>query len=531
MKMVKSLLLGSAAGFVAVAGAQAADLPVKAKPVEYVKVCSLYGAGFFYIPGTDTCIKLGGAVRVEVDENAGSRGIPVGLGSAAEATQGALNRDTTNPTNYYTRIFFSVDARQQTDYGTLRTYFRFGVQDTSPTDNPGASGSASSGNLASVTPFWDRAFIQFAGFTVGRTVSFYDGLTWADFNYNNPRTTFDSGANGITVWAYTAQFGNGISATVSAEDPNGRFKGVTAFGTGISNPIGIGSQFQSFNGLAGQSITSGSNTTVATQNGFLFPDVIGSLRVDQAWGSAQIMAAMHDASGGYYEDQSTPGYILSGHPNNAFGWAAGGAFTINLPTFGATGNVNSEPNVDQLKASFSYTEGAVGYATNENGASLLVNGNNSLGFAQLFDGAYLNTPGFPDSQVKLTTAWSAYVGYQHLWTPQWRTSVYGGYLNVSPDADVQTAVCSGTLAGTPISGVAPGGSSCLNWSVWQAGTRTQWNPVNQLDVGVDVLYSKFNSEFAGTGAVFAIPGLTSKTTAADQDVWSVMFRVQRNFWP
>ena len=60
MKMVKSLLLGSAAGLVAVAGAQAADLPVKAKPVEYVKICSLYGEGFFYIPGTDTCIKIGG---------------------------------------------------------------------------------------------------------------------------------------------------------------------------------------------------------------------------------------------------------------------------------------------------------------------------------------------------------------------------------------------------------------------------------------------------------------------------------------
>ena len=65
MKMVKSLLLGSAAGLVAVAGAQAADLPVKAKPVEYVKICSIYGAGFFYIPGTDTCIKIGGWVRAE----------------------------------------------------------------------------------------------------------------------------------------------------------------------------------------------------------------------------------------------------------------------------------------------------------------------------------------------------------------------------------------------------------------------------------------------------------------------------------
>ena len=70
MKMVKSLLLGTAAGLVAVAGAQAADLPVKAKPVQYVKICSLYGAGFYYIPGTDTCLKVGGEVRVEADFNA-----------------------------------------------------------------------------------------------------------------------------------------------------------------------------------------------------------------------------------------------------------------------------------------------------------------------------------------------------------------------------------------------------------------------------------------------------------------------------
>src|ERR1700710_728640 len=60
MKMIKSLILGSAAGLAALSGAQAADLPVKAKAVEYVRICSLYGAGFFYIPGTDTCIKLGG---------------------------------------------------------------------------------------------------------------------------------------------------------------------------------------------------------------------------------------------------------------------------------------------------------------------------------------------------------------------------------------------------------------------------------------------------------------------------------------
>src|SRR3954470_1175298 len=69
MKMVKSLILGSAAGLLAMSGAQAADLPVKAKTGEFVSICSLYGAGFFYIPGTDTCIKLGGYVRVDTTFN------------------------------------------------------------------------------------------------------------------------------------------------------------------------------------------------------------------------------------------------------------------------------------------------------------------------------------------------------------------------------------------------------------------------------------------------------------------------------
>src|SRR2546423_13202869 len=71
MNTVKTLLLGTAAGLVAVAGAQAADMPVKAAPVQYVKICSLYGDGFYYIPGTDICLKVGGYVRGEYFWNAG----------------------------------------------------------------------------------------------------------------------------------------------------------------------------------------------------------------------------------------------------------------------------------------------------------------------------------------------------------------------------------------------------------------------------------------------------------------------------
>src|SRR5438309_3421295 len=113
MKMVKSLLLGSAAGLLAMGGAQAADLPVKAKAVEYVKSCSLYGAGFFYIPGTDTCIKLGGYLRVDVlaNTNSDDTGNTSGAG-------GAKNRFT-NGYTWRSREDLTIDTRTATEYSMV----------------------------------------------------------------------------------------------------------------------------------------------------------------------------------------------------------------------------------------------------------------------------------------------------------------------------------------------------------------------------------------------------------------------------
>ena len=124
MKMVKSLLLGTAAGLAAVGGAQAADLPVKAKAVEYVKVCSLYGAGFFYIPGTDTCLKIGGYVRAEWNHNAGGSHATVLTGPDAQ-----YNR-VGNTLSARSRGLVTFDVRSQTEYGTLRSFIRAGWTST-----------------------------------------------------------------------------------------------------------------------------------------------------------------------------------------------------------------------------------------------------------------------------------------------------------------------------------------------------------------------------------------------------------------
>src|SRR6201999_3120445 len=116
MKMVKSLILGSAAAFVAMSGAQAAGLPVKAKAVEYVKVCSMYGAGFYYIPGTDTCIRIGGYLRAEVTVNGSASGVAYINGA------GGLQNRTTNDYVSRARIMMNIDTRTATDYGTVRTF-------------------------------------------------------------------------------------------------------------------------------------------------------------------------------------------------------------------------------------------------------------------------------------------------------------------------------------------------------------------------------------------------------------------------
>src|SRR5688572_22516525 len=126
----------SAVPALGVAPTSAADLPVKAKAVEYVKVCSLHGAGFFYIPGTDTCIKIGGFVRTEWNHNAGGSFAPTvneAAGYYTRATDTLVNR---------TRGLVSFDVRSQTEYGTLRSYLRAAWQWTSNTDSIGGSSTA-----------------------------------------------------------------------------------------------------------------------------------------------------------------------------------------------------------------------------------------------------------------------------------------------------------------------------------------------------------------------------------------------------
>jgi opacity protein-like surface antigen len=96
---IKSLLVGSAALATVSTGAHAADAIVMAdpEPMEYVRICDVYGAGFFYIPGTETCLKIGGYYRYQI--NVGAAGF----------TKAA-------------RFAPTFDVRSDSEIGTIRGY-------------------------------------------------------------------------------------------------------------------------------------------------------------------------------------------------------------------------------------------------------------------------------------------------------------------------------------------------------------------------------------------------------------------------
>lgn len=496
----KSFLLGCAAGIIAISGAQAADLPVKAKPIQYVKICSLYGAGFYYIPGTDTCIKIGGFVRAQVEANSFdgfSYGSTNGTFGPSTITDGQFSR-VTNSLNFTGRGTISADARTQTEYGTVRSYMRVGFQTT-------ASGSTTPGFLS------DRAFIQLAGFTFGLTQSFFDIFSNTElFTYTDAKTSGDTYNHGVTAWAYTASFGNGVTATLAAE--------------ALHNPAGV------VNGTATGFGVNG--TTALATEGTQIPDFVGNVRWDQDWGYVGASGAVHKVAATYYGGLPVE---TNGHPGDKYGWA------------GQIGGLVHLPGDNTFGVSFVGTQGAPGYAT-KGGSWQIFNGS-SVGVGWLSDGLYDSvTPG-DDKQIHLTTAWSVNAGFEHIWNRHWQTSLYGGYTKVSYNSEA-TFIANTHLPTPPTApGIACGAvvlgsvwppialnhgeaNSCSpDFSFWQIGTRTQWNLDSSTYIGLDVNYTHLNTAYKGPLVAPYATGTKSATSVDDQDVWSAILRVQRSFYP
>lgn len=404
MKMVKSLILGTAVAFAATAAAQAADLPVKAKAVSYVKICPQYGPGFYYIPGTDICLKVGGSAFFETGYNQ--------AGAAPFRNWGANGFENTD--NYYSsrsRIYWNMDARNNSPYGTVRAVLVGGVD-----FNTGANGA--SGNQTAAHIQW--AYFQFAGFTFGMATSFFDFAP----NYMVI-------ANGSTPWGwnqvlgYTAQLGNGLSATIAMEDPTS---------TNV-----------------GRQINGGAITTF----GYERPDVVGNVRLDQAWGSAQIMGAVKELR-----------VVNTLAQSDENGYAIGAGISINLPMLAAG---------DQVQFTAVTSRGAVEY-TGLGHNPLTVTG--IIGLSGTAPANFGSTVQVTDANVTAggiirTEASSFALQFRHYWTPTLRSAFHVGYTeayNLSSFGGLQLTQYGHSLIWTPMAG--------LNFSLDVLYTETDVNNVS-----------------------------------------------------
>jgi hypothetical protein len=519
MKMVKSLILGSAAALVAVGGAQAADLPVKAKAVEYVKVCSLYGPGFYYIPGTDTCIKLGGYLRVDVLANTNSDA------TGSYTSPAASGNRFTNGYTWRSREDLNVDTRTATEYGVVRTFFDATFSWTTDNYGPGAAAgstvyspigtvsapnNANAGAVADGTVGVYYAFIQFAGFTIGKAVSQFS-TPWTNYPGNNFDGLVGGGGTvtGVNQFTYTAQFGNGVSLSLSAQDQTAYYQ------AGVMN--------LSAGGAIG--LTPFGSSDYA---GTIAPDLVAMLRVDQAWGLFQASFAAHDNHAAYYGAAAT-----SGHPDDVWGWAGQLALSIkNIPT---------GPG-DTINLQGVYTDGATRYNIQDlaggAGAATIFGGTSVPGaYSSIGFGIAPDTVFAAGGSQQLIQTWGFRGAYVHNWNPNWNTSIYGAWADVMYNSTAKSLICgpTGTGAGGSF-GIFYAATATLtscnpNYSIAQIGTQTQWTPVKNLTFSADFTYTHLDQNMAGTitAAAPAAGQPTAVYALANQNTYQLLLRAQRNW--
>jgi hypothetical protein len=547
-----ALVTLSAAGLVAVGSVEAADLPMrKSAPVEYVRICTAYGPGFFYIPGSDTCIRLGGRAIFEY------------------ATGNVFNRGA-DPSSFTGGARIIVDTRTATDWGVLRTFMRLDFSRNSgnaPLGTFGSGGAARGGraigfqmpaggfpSFSGVDTADNRlqtgvaimAFVQWGGLTAGRLQSLFDFYadkdTWHGIADSNILTQ---------ALAYTYTFGNGFSATLSIEDPKERQRypvaGLAPVGSGGINPSVATAPFTvtypfAFSPFAAPAIAGipgfpGNTGTISYVQRESIPDVVGVLRVDQDWGSAQLSGLYHRISTvGATVVNLTPNNTLTGfvvNPLNSTvpggfgavtgnGWAVQSGVKINLPIIAAG---------DVLYLEAAYSKGNLaaadsGFPTSYTGQAYLQGGGTTTATYDAVVG--------PTGRVTLTPAYSGMMSFTHYWTPTIRQNLFAGAIDVRYSGPIRTAAgfaagaaCPTCLGSVTFANVAVYNPYSIQYNggrQYNIGSNLIWSAVKNLDIGVEAFYFRNTLQHrqldVNRGAGFLI---------SEDDQWRLRVRVLRDF--
>jgi hypothetical protein len=288
---IKSVLFASAAALLAVTGARAADAVVvpEPEPVEYVRVCDMYGAGFFYIPGTETCLAISGKVWFQLTFSS--------FDPAGGDTVGFNDYFGTNRQNYAANVEVDVqfDARNETEWGTLRSYIRVrGNWDAMNQVQAVSSSNAAVAPIGTAIGSFnygtdgvariDQAWLTIGGLRVGYTESAWnDTLTggassWGSHTWGGLYYAYQQ--RHLVQYSFAA---NGAFGTLSLEDDG--------------NPN-------------------------------FMPDIVGVVGYGGGWGAVWVKGAYDEDTG-----NGTAGFLgaradgLSG----VDGWAASAGLQVNIP--------------------------------------------------------------------------------------------------------------------------------------------------------------------------------------------------------
>jgi len=472
--MFNKMLLATAAVIVTVAGASAADLPSKkAAPATYVKICDTYGAGFFYIPGSDTCLKVGGRVRYDLGYMPKNNYYGV---SATANKDGKKDQSVQDTWGQHVRGRVTLDARTPSDFGTVRTFINLRLsQDTGwmtgvkpPMDNVSAKDylAAKYSN-----PSIEAAFVQFAGFTAGRAPEVFAGDWFGNMmGYQH----FPSFATGVVGLSYTAILGGGLSATVGIEDNNG---------------------------FDAQNVTVESFAAPYQTPYDSLPLVVGKVSWDQSWGQIQVSGATAQ-NRSVLLASSTVGFTTGDYNITKTGYAFGGQLTLNADMI--------------AKGDKFFLLGGMSSGINKLGYRIASKDSEARGVdgtGQSYINFTCNATGTVCDNTKSTYA---NVSFLHYWTPSIRQNLTAGVAMVDPGMIARAASAATQKA-----------------TFTQLGTNVFWSPVKGLDIGLEVMYDRASvgNIVADNASKSGCNNITNRTPgcSASGDNIITRFRVQRDF--
>jgi Porin subfamily len=552
MTLIKRLLLGSAAGIFAVATAQAADLPTrKAAPVEYVRVCNVGGITGWTLPGSDTCVKISGymtahyvggnlsnqyndagaattaaatalnpfapshlsqTLMVEGGDTAqaifNGGAVPITIGGVTYAPGAKLGITLPNQQNatfnrdsqgWNIRANLGFDFASNTAYGPLIGHMDFNSDLGSGLDSPRGSFT-----------YVNQGYVTWAGITAGKAASFYSFIGGGD-NWNNFFSPDQKGFNEPILFAYTASFGGGFTATLAAQSQgtNGSSGGGTNYTGGYSdggNNLGTGAY-------------TGGVTGPTTFGGQRWPDIVGALHVKQGWGEAQVSGVIHNVNVrdyGYYGTDTcgigiTDGSVC-GASEGKVGWGVDAGVKFNLPSFGAG---------DDIIFTGSYTQNAVWYSglpDAMNGENGQVNGN---GQPMYMSDAYFNPL---TNQWATPRAWSVSMLAEHHWTPTFYTDLEASIGGINWTGQ------SGSVLTAP--GVATGtGEISPHAFTYLIGADIGWNPVTNLNFDLELMYQHVSQDApsGNIGTIYNTGAFVPGAWQGDSSGFQGRLRVTRYF--